>query len=184
MGLLGVSSVRIVSNYRACQTRTVVSWLPEAMRLLSGDHANALSTAGHKYDPSGQWQIPLPDRKSVRGKTAGLITCREGFYALPASPGMSHVTKVFTRIADVCSGRTENCTGISRLSSLRGVPLRCEGVARGKGVKPFPTFPPAVPNLSSVMQHGIFAEKGRPTSFLSSSFLRLMRIVGALRRPW
>ena len=35
-----------------------------------------------------------------------------------------------------------------------------EGVARGKGVKPFPTcLLWAVPNLSSVMQHGMFGQR-------------------------
>ena len=35
-----------------------------------------------------------------------------------------------------------------------------EGVARGKGVKPFPTcLLSAVPNLSSVMQHAIFGQR-------------------------
>ena len=41
-----------------------------------------------------------------------------------------------------------------------------EGVARGKGVKPFPTcLLSAVPNLSSVMQHGIFGRE-RPSHLL------------------
>ena len=56
-----------------------------------------------------------------------------------------------------------------------------EGVARGKGVKPFPTCllcGCTEPVIRHATRH-FWAEKGRPTSFLTSTFLRLMRIGGA-----
>ena len=48
----------------------------------------------------------------------------------------------FCRSADACSRMTGHCTGISRSSPLFGMYLLIdgEGVARRKGVKPFPTF--------------------------------------------
>jgi hypothetical protein len=55
----------------------------------------SLSTEGGKREEEkmylGTPQTPasLPDRKSVREKTTGLITCREGFYAPPAFQAMT-----------------------------------------------------------------------------------------------